>query len=140
MTRHLRKALAPVLLAVAIPSCGGGGTPPAKPTISVTISPDNAPVQTGATLQFTASVTNASNSNVAWEVNGKLGGDNTSGTISGNGLYSAPAAVTDPPTVTVTAVSQANNSKSGSATVGITPDVLTRDVWFAPDFASTDFQ
>jgi hypothetical protein len=62
MTRHLTKALirlAPVLLAAAMPSCGGNGTPPPKPTISVTVSPDSVPVQTGAALQFTATVTNA---------------------------------------------------------------------------------
>jgi len=143
MTRHLTKALlrlALVLLAVAIPSCGGGGTSPPKPTISVTVSPDNVPVQTGATLQFTATVTNAANSSVAWEVNGKPGGDATTGTISTTGLYTAPATVTDPPTVAVTAVSEEDNSRSGSATAGITPDVLTRDVWFTPDFASADFQ
>jgi hypothetical protein len=91
-------------------------------------------------LQFNATVTNSTNSGVNWEVNGKEGGDISSGTVSTTGLYTAPAVVTDPPTVTVTAVSQADNSKSDTATVGVTPDVLTRDVWFAPDFASADFQ
>ena len=132
--------LAPVLLSMPVPSCGGGGAPPPPPSISVTVSPSSASVQTGATLQFAATVTNSTNSSVNWEVNGKVGGDISSGTISATGFYTAPAAVTDPPTVIVTAVSRADNSRSGTATVGVTPEVLARDVWFAPDFASADFQ
>jgi len=125
-----------------ISSCGGGGTPPPSPppAISVAVSPSSVPVQTGTTLQFTAKVSNSSNQNVNWEVNEKPGGDTTLGLITNAGLYTAPTAVTDPPTVSVTAVSEADNSKSATATVGMTPDVLTRDVWFAPDFASADFQ
>lgn len=103
------------------------------------VSPSSAAVQTGKTLLFTAKVSNTSNQSVSWEVNGKPGGDASVGLITNAG-YTAPTSVTDPPTVSITAVSQADNSKSDTATVGITPDVLARDVWFAPDFASVDFQ
>jgi hypothetical protein len=144
MKQHLAKTLSvlsPLAVLITATACGQGGTasPPPPLPISVAVSPKLVPAQTGTTLQFTANVSNSTNTNVTWEVNGKPGGDSASGTISATGLYSAPAAVIDPPTVSVIAVSQADNSKSDTATVGITPNVPTRDVWFAPDFASADF-
>jgi hypothetical protein len=69
--------------------------------------------------QFTAVVTNSSNTQVSWLVNGKAQGDPTYGTISDTGLYLAPATVPSPATFDVTAVSQANPSKSGRAAVTI---------------------
>jgi len=57
---------------------------------------------------------------VTWQVNGVTGGDSTHGTINASGLYTAPAAVPSPATVTVTAISQADNTKSGSTVVTIT--------------------
>jgi hypothetical protein len=61
---------------------------------------------------------------VTWEVNGVTGGNSTVGTISSTGLYKAPAAVPNPPTVTVTVVSQANTADSANAAVTLTSDVL----------------
>ncbi len=102
--------------------CGGGSrTPP--PQITVTISPTLANVSTGQTKQFTATVTGTANTAVSWQVNGVTGGNSTIGTISANGLYTAPSAVPIPATVTVTAVSQADSSKSASASVTIAAQV-----------------
>src|SRR5438477_8256518 len=70
--------------------------------------------------QFTATVTNTNNTAVTWQVNGVPGGNATAGTISSVGLYTAPAAVPSPATVTVRAVSQADATKSASAQVTIT--------------------
>jgi hypothetical protein len=111
------------LVALAFGSCGGGGggggtTPPAP--VSITISPATATVPAGLTAHFTATVSNASNTAVTWQVNGTTGGDATVGTINSSGLYTAPTTVPDPPTVTVKAISQADNTKSASATVTIT--------------------
>src|SRR6202007_121781 len=92
----------------------------AVPVVSVTISPTSATVATGGTQQFTATVQNASNAAVTWQVNGVAGGNATVGTISSSGLYTAPAAVPSPATVTVTAVSQPDPTKSASAQVAIT--------------------
>ena len=92
----------------------------AVPVVSVTISPTSATVATGGTQQFTATVQNAGNTAVTWQVNGVAGGNATVGTISSSGLYTAPAAVPSPATVTVTAVSQADPTKSASAQVAIT--------------------
>jgi hypothetical protein len=92
----------------------------AAPVVSVTISPTSASVQTSGTQQFSATVTNSSNTAVTWEVNRTVGGSSTTGTISTSGLYTAPAAVPSPATVTVTAVSQASSSATASATVTVT--------------------
>lgn len=66
--------------------------------------------------QFSAILGNITNPSVTWSV---LGGS-ANGTISANGLYSAPATVPNPSAVTVTATSsQAGNA--GTATVTIMP-------------------
>jgi hypothetical protein len=92
----------------------------AVPVVSVTISPTSATVTAGGTQQFTATVQNASNTAVTWQVNGVAGGNATVGTISSSGLYTAPATVPSPATIMVTAVSQADPTKSASAQVAIT--------------------
>jgi hypothetical protein len=53
-------------------------------------------------------------------VNGVIGGNTTTGKISTSGLYTAPTSVPGTNPVTVSAVSVADPSKSGSATVSIT--------------------
>jgi hypothetical protein len=85
--------------------------------IVVAISPEAASVQTGATQQFTATVTGSSSTAIRWSVNGAAGGNSTVGTISSSGLYTAPASVPDPSTFTVTATSVANPSETASASV-----------------------
>ncbi len=67
------------------------------------------------TSQFSASVANTSTKTVTWAVNGIAGGNATVGTIAGDGTYTAPAVV--PPSVTITATSTADNSKSSTAQV-----------------------
>src|SRR2546425_9300954 len=90
-------------------SASGVVTIPPPTAVSVTISPTSATVAAGGTQQFTATVQNTSNTAVTWQVNGVTGGNATVGTISSSGLYTAPAS---PATVTVTAVSQADTTKS----------------------------
>jgi hypothetical protein len=82
------------------------------PPISVTISPASATVRINKTKQFTATVQNTSNQSVTWKVSG-------GGTISSAGLYKAPSSVPSG-SVTVTAVSAQDNTKSASAAVTIT--------------------
>ena len=64
--------------------------------------------------QFTAAVTGTTNTAVTWQVNGTTGGSTANGTISAMGIYSAPATLPSPATVTVGAVSQALVTASGS--------------------------
>src|SRR6266481_5312674 len=98
--------------------CTGVTTTQTPIPVIVTISPTSATVAAGGTQQFTATVQNTSNTAVTWQVNGVMGGNATVGTISSSGLYTAPAS---PATVTVTAVSQADTTKSALAQVTSTP-------------------
>lgn len=94
---------------------------PTPPPVSVTITPSAKTVQTGATVQFTAAVSNATNTTVMWglEVNGQSAGS-IYGTINPtSGLYTAPNSVPNPANVTVVATSNQDSTKSGSATVTV---------------------
>jgi hypothetical protein len=94
--------------------------------VMVAVSPTTANVHvTGSTQNFTATVTNATNTAVTWQVNGTTGGNSTVGTISASGLYTAPMTMPSPATVTVTAVSVQDPTKSASATVTITANPPT---------------
>jgi uncharacterized protein YjdB len=86
--------------------------------VAVSVSPPSASVQTGATQQFTATVTGSANTAVTWQVNNVTGGNATVGTITSAGLYTAPNAVPSG-SVTVTAVSQADGTKKASAAVAV---------------------
>src|SRR4029077_11235345 len=67
--------------------------------------------------------TNTTNTAVTWQVNGIAGGSMSVGTIATAGVYTAPATVPSPATVTVTAVSVADPTRSGAAQVTITAPV-----------------
>jgi hypothetical protein len=95
--------------------------PPSDPpgaSVVVTVSPTSATITIGQTLQFVASVSNTTNTEVNWLVNNVAGGNATVGTISASGLYSAPNTV---PTgeIAVSAVSVADQSKSATAIVNV---------------------
>jgi len=91
----------------------------ATPPIAVVVAPSSATVLTSATQTFTAAVNNTTNTAITWQVNGINGGNATVGTIAPNGLYTAPASVPTPASVTVKAVSVADTSKSGNASVTV---------------------
>jgi hypothetical protein len=117
-----------VLAAAVLASCGGGGGGgggSASIQVSVSISPLSGSVPVGTTQQFTAKVVGSSNTAVKWEVNSVEGGNSTLGTISGSGLYTAPAAIPSAANVTITAVSQADSTKAASATVTVTIVVVS---------------
>ena len=119
----------PLLALATLPGCGGGGTssgppPPPPPTISVSVSPLNESVLLGKTAQFTATVTGASNQAVNWSVNGVNGGKSTVGTISSEGLYTAPADLLAPANVTIIASSAAQPASTGHAQVTVTSDII----------------
>ena len=81
------------------------------PAIAVTVSPATATIVSAGTQQFSALVTNTSNTAVTWSA--------SPGTISSMGLYQAPS-VTVTTHATVTATSVADPTKSGTASVTIT--------------------
>lgn len=85
------------------------------PAIFVSVTPNPVNVAVSTQQQFTASVIGTSNTSVTWYVNGVVGGNSTVGTISTTGLFQAPATIPTPATVTISAISQADNTTSGSA-------------------------
>ncbi len=76
-------------------------------------------VPKGTTRQFTAYVPHTPNT-VTWSVNGVTGGSAMYGTVTQNGLYTAPAAVPADNVVFVAATSTAYPNITGKATVTIT--------------------
>jgi len=113
--------------------------PPPPPPVSVSVAPTTASLQTGGSQAFTTTVANTTNTAVTWQVNGVVGGNSTVGTISSSGAYTAPAAVPSPATVSVTAVSVADPTKSGAAQVTLSaapPPPPPVDVSVAPGTAS----
>lgn len=85
--------------------------------ITVAVAPATATVRAGSTQAFTATVTGSANTSVTWAVNGIAGGNAIVGTIRTDGLYTAPANLPNPNTVTVTASSVADSTKQGSTGV-----------------------
>jgi hypothetical protein len=134
-SRQRRYAIAWVFLAAAMigtVSCGGiasvGIVPP--PPATVTVNPGlatlfadesgNAWPVTTTQEQFMATVNGSSNQNVTWAVTG----GNANGTVDSTGLYTAPAIIPSPATITVTATSPVATAP-GSAFVNIaTPTAL----------------
>ena len=110
---------------IAFTFCGSGGGPasgantnPAQ-KVSVSISPTMASLSVGATQQFTATATNATDKAVTWSVNGAKGGNSTVGTISSTGLYKAPTTVPAPASVSITATKTTDATKFATAQVTI---------------------
>lgn len=115
---------------VWLAGCGATGgnpspppPPPPPPAIAVSIAPSAATVPLGGTQQFTATVTGTTNTTVSWSVNGVAGGNSAVGTITAIGLYTAPQILPSQPGVTIQATSQADSSKSATATVTLASDV-----------------
>jgi len=79
--------------------------------------PNSAQLFPGGNKQFNALVENASSSAVNWQLSQPSGGNTDVGTISSSGYYTAPNSVPNQATVTVTAVLQADPTKTGSAIV-----------------------
>jgi hypothetical protein len=97
-------------------TCTSTGSPPLK----ISVSPAIVNLQTGGSLQFTSSVSGP-NSGVAWSATG--------GTITGSGLYTAPASTG---VFTVTASSLADSTESAWATVtvaALTPHPASRRIF-----------
>jgi hypothetical protein len=129
-----------LIMLLALPGCGGAGPAPINGgqlgSVSVSVVPQTMNIATGSTQAFTATVNNSGLSKVQWLVNGVPGGQGSIGTIDSSGNYTAPQFVPSPPNVTVTAVSDADNTKSGNATVSITGALLPAIVTISPTTAA----
>jgi len=80
------------------------------------VAPETASVRVSGRLPFTAT-----ESAVRWAVNGLTGGDPILGTISAEGVYTAPTHIPVPPTVTISATHRADAKLTASAVVTIVP-------------------
>jgi len=108
--------------------CGGGsssGPAPSAASVSVAVAPGSATVQASQGHSFTATVLDdPQNKGTAWTLAGAGCTAAACGTLSSmttaSGapvMYTAPAAVPNPPTVTLTATSIADSTKTGAATI-----------------------
>jgi hypothetical protein len=146
-------------------SSSGSSNPPSS-NVSVAISPTSQTVGYGATEQFTATVTGTTNTAVTWSVSSSNSSSSSQiGAISSSGIYTAPAAtsvpgeaapqmvtvtagqtvsganITVPPlnpvdTVTVMATSQADSTKSASASVTLSGLSILAVGQCVPDIAN----
>lgn len=120
--RRYSKTLIILTIAACILAVGtacGGGSSSTTGTVGITISPTSVTLPVAASQQFSAVVSNTTNTTVTWQVNGTTGGSATYGIISTAGVYTAPTTLPTG-TVTVTAISSADTSKTATATVTIT--------------------
>ena len=104
-----------VVLAAGLAGCTAGisGNSAVAPAVAVTVTGSSS-TRLGALTQFSATVANASNKAVTWQVNGVTNGNAATGTISSAGLYTAPTTMPSAASVTVSAISQVAPSASGS--------------------------
>ncbi|MGH9774806.1 MAG: hypothetical protein ACRD50_07645 [Candidatus Acidiferrales bacterium] len=94
----------------------GTGTVTVDSGIRVQVTPPNPIMATGDTVQFAATVNGTQNTSVNWSVNNIAGGNSTIGTISATGLFTAPSTAES---VTITATSGSDTSKSGSTQAAV---------------------
>jgi hypothetical protein len=92
---------------VVIPESSKG-----NPSPRITVSPSTTTVVSQETQQFSASITGASNTAVAWST--------TAGAISSNGTFTAPKVSSSTPVI-ITATSATDGSVRATATVNVTP-------------------
>jgi hypothetical protein len=124
-----------LMVAVICSSCGSMVSGPPLPA-SVSVAPGSVQPFAGAPVQFSVMVENAASSAVTWQVNSIPGGNTTVGTISATGFYTAPNTVPSPPMVIVTAVLQADATKTGSSNVTIQPDSAIQSLALSPASSS----
>jgi N-acetylneuraminic acid mutarotase len=97
--------------------------------VVVTVRPADVLVTVGRSRWFGAQVDNAIDSRVTWTLSGSMGSGVEYGTITSDGLYTAPAAVPADPIVTITATSVEDASVSGSTTATIRPAGTSEIIW-----------
>jgi len=109
-------------------ACGEGGTtePKVKPVASVVVSPSNETIETGQTLQLTATARDAAGSVLSGRAITWASSDDVVATVSGTGLVTGVEAGS--PTITATC-----EGKYGNAAITVTPDLGT--VFGAEQFA-----
>jgi OmpA-OmpF porin, OOP family len=88
---------------------------PVPVPVTVSLTPSIASLGPSQTQMFNPTVAGTSNKGVTWSLDPNLG------SVSANGIYTAPATIQLPETVQVTATSIEDSSKSASAVVKLMP-------------------
>jgi hypothetical protein len=113
------------VVSVANPHDEASGVVTLQDGIAISVLPATVTLVPGGAQVFAASISGTGGlaGGITWSVNGAAGGNATVGTIVVNGsnsaVYTAPAVIPSPATVTVTAASVADPTKAGSAAVTI---------------------
>ena len=143
--RSLLSLTALVVVALTSLMSGCKGTPTPVGNVILVITPSgNVNVPLGGSQLFTVTTSGSTDTGIFWEVNGNLGGDTGNsacgcGTItqetatSPGGLYTPPAIIPVPNTVSIAAVAHVNNNDVITATV-----VLVSSISVAVSPASSD--
>ena len=115
---------------IAIPLAGSTGA-----QVSVSLTPSQVTLQVGGTQQFAVTVGGTTNQNVTWYVDNIKGGNASVGTVDASGLYTAPLSLPSGETVSVSAVSVADTTKSASASISIVANASPVAVSISPTSA-----
>jgi len=99
---------------VAVPAQSGTASVSIGSSGTLTISPSAPQIKLGGQVQFS---TTGSSGVVLWSVSGSGCAGITCGSITAGGLYTAPAAAPNPPSVTVTATLLSTPPKTATASV-----------------------
>ena len=116
MSSLLRARWTLAALLASLGACGGGSTAP-PPPVSVSVTPNNSTIGAAGTQTLTATVTNASNTGLIWT--------STGGSVAAAGHTAVFTAPVPGGTYTVTATSVQDPTKSGSASIAVTPVSVT---------------
>ena len=90
--------------------------------VAVSLTPGAASIELGAQQTFQAGIVSAGNPNggITWALSGPGCFGSSCGSISSNGVFTAPQILPSPPTETVSATSVADPSKKATASVTVT--------------------
>jgi len=91
--------------------------------VAVSVTPGVTTVTPGSQQVFSASVTGTTNTGVYWVATGAGCIASNCGTVDSTGIYTAPTAIPNPATVSITATSKADITKKASAQVTVAPSV-----------------
>ncbi len=103
---------------VADPTKSGSADVVLLPSVSVSLDPTSASLSAGGGQWFNATVTNALDQTLKWSISPA-----GMGTVDQWGYYTAPGTIASSQTVTVTATSEADTSKTASAEIALVPSV-----------------
>ncbi len=97
------------------------------PIVAVTIQPGSVTLNPSQTQAFTTGVANAVSQGVSWTIS-----PSGTGSIATSGLYTPPSSILAQQTVTLTATSWWDSTKSASATVTLMPLPVSATPTFSP--------